>query len=132
MQRMAGGKASIVIRAIPCPLNITIRPMYRIVLHATVPMEPAIRIATPAGASTQWETIASCAIRITMDLIRLSNCYGWPENDFSPTNKAPVMTGLTRGSQAIDFTLKDPSGQAHNLYELLETRPVLLVFGAFT
>jgi hypothetical protein len=62
----------------------------------------------------------------------ISGCYGWPENDFSPTNKAPVMTGLAPGSRAIDFTLKDPSGQAHNLYELLETKPVLLVFGAFT
>ena len=62
----------------------------------------------------------------------ISSCYGWPENDFSPTNKAPVMTGLTPGSRAIDFTLKDPSGQTHNLYELLETKPVLLVFGAFT
>ncbi len=62
----------------------------------------------------------------------ISSCYGWPENDFSPTNKAPVMTGLAPGSRAVDFTLKDPSGQTHNLYELLETKPVLLVFGAFT
>ena len=62
----------------------------------------------------------------------VSNCYGWPENDFTPANKAPVITSLAPGSRAIDFTLRDPSGQPHNLYELLETKPVLLVFGAFT
>ncbi len=62
----------------------------------------------------------------------VSNCFNWPEDDFSPTNRAGVTTALDPGSTAIDFTLKDPSGQVYSLYELLQTKPVLMVFGAFT
>ena len=39
---------------------------------------------------------------------------------------------VSAGQSAIDFTLRDPSGTAHSLSELLETKPVFMVFGAFT
>jgi hypothetical protein len=66
-----------------------------------------------------------------VDLELESNCYNWPEQEFSPTNRASITT-LKQGIQAIDFTLKDTSGQSHTLFSLLGTKPVLLVFGAFT
>jgi peroxiredoxin len=39
---------------------------------------------------------------------------------------------VSEGQSAIDFTLLDPAGRAYSLRELLETRPVFMVFGAFT
>jgi len=62
----------------------------------------------------------------------VSNCFDWPETDFTPANSAMLTTGLSVGFQAVDFTLKDPSGTTYNLNELLSTKPVFLVFGAFT
>lgn len=60
------------------------------------------------------------------------NCFGWPDEEFSPTNAAGLTTALQAGRQAIDFTLKDPSGTSYSLSGLLKTKPVLMVFGAFT
>jgi len=60
-----------------------------------------------------------------------SNCYNWPENEFSSTNHATVST-ISQGSQAIDFTLRDPGGESYTLSSLLDTKPVLMVFGSFT
>ena len=60
-----------------------------------------------------------------------SNCYNWPDEEFSPTNHASVST-INQGSQAIDFTLRDPGGESFTLSSLLDTKPVLMVFGSFT
>jgi hypothetical protein len=63
----------------------------------------------------------------------VSGCFGWPAQEFSPTNNTGgVGISVSVGEQAIDFTLKDPGGTSYTLSELLETRPVLLVFGGFT
>lgn len=61
-----------------------------------------------------------------------SNCYNWPSQEFSPTNKANLNLTFSPGDTAVDFILQDTDGQAYNLYSLLETKPVLLVFGSFT
>ncbi len=62
-----------------------------------------------------------------------SNCYNWPEEEFSPTNNSgDVTVSLNEGDAAVDFTLKDTSGQSYTLSTLLATKPVLMVFGAFT
>jgi hypothetical protein len=62
-----------------------------------------------------------------------SSCYGWPEKEFSSTNKTgSLKTALAEGALAVDFTLKDLSGRSHTLSSLLATKPVLLVFGSFT
>jgi len=61
-----------------------------------------------------------------------SDCFGWPAKEFSPTNKANLLTGITEGAQAIDFVLNDHLGESHSLGMLLQTRPVVLVFGAYT
>ena len=61
-----------------------------------------------------------------------SNCFNWPEDEFTPENSAPLRVSLKEGQPAVDFTLKDPSGKSYTLSSLLATKPVLLVFGAFT
>jgi hypothetical protein len=61
-----------------------------------------------------------------------SNCFNWPAEEFTPENGAGLTTALAKGSTAIDFTLKTPSGDSYTLSSLLGTKPVLLVFGAFT
>jgi len=61
-----------------------------------------------------------------------SGCFGWPAAEFSPANSAGVATFLRAGQQAVDFTLRDTSGVAVRLSDLLRTRPVLLVHGSFT
>ena len=61
-----------------------------------------------------------------------SNCFDWPETELSEINKSNLTTGLAEGTQAIDFTLMDPSGTSYILSDLLKTKPVFLVFGAFT
>jgi len=62
----------------------------------------------------------------------VSNCYNWPDQEFSPTNHAVLSVSFKPGDSAVDFTLKDTSGQSYTLSSLLTTKPVLLVFGSFT
>jgi hypothetical protein len=61
-----------------------------------------------------------------------SNCFDWPSREFSRTHVAELEVAFSPGETAPDFTLQDTNGRAHSLYELLETKPVLIVFGAFT
>jgi hypothetical protein len=61
------------------------------------------------------------------------NCYNWPADEFSFGNHVEnTRVSVAEAEQAIDFTLKDTDGVTYKLSELLETRPVLMVFGAFT
>ena len=60
-------------------------------------------------------------------------CVDWPANNFSQNNRAgQLTTGINTGDTAIEFTLKDIHGNSHTLSSLLETKPVLMVFGAYT
>lgn len=61
-----------------------------------------------------------------------TGCFGWPQTEFSPANKAGVRTFLRPGDRAVDFALNDTTGAAVTLSGLLATRPVLLVHGSFT
>ena len=69
-------------------------------------------------------------INLSMELE--SNCFGWPDQDFSPTNYANLTVALDEGMPAVEFALKDTSGEIYTLSSLLETKPVMLVFGSFT
>jgi len=62
----------------------------------------------------------------------VDNCFNWPQDEFSSTNKASVTTSIADGALAIEFTLQDVDGNPFTLSELLATRPVLMVFGAYT
>ena len=63
----------------------------------------------------------------------VSGCFGWPGQDFTPSNHASGDgPSVTVGGQAIEFTLLDHRGTEHKLSELLATRPVLIVLGGFT
>jgi hypothetical protein len=61
-----------------------------------------------------------------------SGCFGWPGSEFSPSNKASVRTVVGAGQPAVDFALRDTTGTIVRLSDLLRTKPVLLVHGAFT
>lgn len=52
-------------------------------------------------------------------------------SDCTPTSRGPQIT-ISEGDQAIDFTLKDVDGTSYTLSTLLETKPVLMIFGGFT
>ena len=87
---------------------------------------------TPPVVSTTT-TITNTTTTIEVDERLESNCYNWPEEEFSPTNNSgDVTVSLNEGDAAVDFTLKDTSGQSYTLSTLLATKPVLMVFGAFT
>ncbi|MFH1763054.1 MAG: hypothetical protein ABIF09_02575 [Gemmatimonadota bacterium] len=63
----------------------------------------------------------------------VSKCFGWPQQEFSATNNTGgVGLPVSVGEHAIEFSLRDPSGTRYTFSKLLETRPVLLVFGGFT
>lgn len=72
----------------------------------------------------------------TLDLRAESNltadCYVWPTPDLSLPDAADYALPISVGDRAIDFTLEDATGEKYSLSELLETRPVLIVFGAYT
>lgn len=60
-------------------------------------------------------------------------CVNWPMENFSQSNKAgQLSTGIETGDTAIEFTLKDVHGTSYSLSSLLETKPVLMVFGSYT
>jgi hypothetical protein len=61
-----------------------------------------------------------------------SNCYSWPEQEFSPENVVALQAALPAGSAAVEFSLEDLEGNVHQLSELLKSKPVLLVLGSFT
>jgi hypothetical protein len=62
----------------------------------------------------------------------VDNCFNWPQDEFSSTNKASNRTSVAEGGLAVEFTLLDVDGNPFTLSELLATRPVFLVFGAYT
>jgi hypothetical protein len=83
--------------------------------------------------------LVCCLVGIVPGCIELndeleSNCFNWPEKEFSPIDFATFDPHIRFKpcDRAVDFTLKDPSGEQHTLSTLLATKPVLLVFGAFT
>ena len=43
-----------------------------------------------------------------------------------------IRGGLDTGDKAIDFTLENINGTGSRLSDLLEEKPVLLIFGAYT
>lgn len=62
----------------------------------------------------------------------VSNCFGWPEQEFTTSNFTPPRASLTAGSTAIDFELAEVDGTTHRLSDLLATKPVFLQTGSYT
>ncbi len=73
---------------------------------------------------------ASRDVALSQDL--QSNCYSWPEHEFSPQNVAALEAALPTGSAAVEFSLEDLDGNVTRLSTLLKSKPVLLVLGSFT
>jgi len=61
-----------------------------------------------------------------------SNCYDWPEKEFTVFNRVQPGVALSPGDRAVEFVLKDTNGTDYSLSSLLNTKPVFLVFGSFT
>ena len=63
----------------------------------------------------------------------IENICNFPAQNFSPSNKlGSPRISLTEGDYAVDFTLKDTSGNTHKLSDYLAYKPVLLVFASIT
>ena len=60
----------------------------------------------------------------------MPGCYNL--GDAANEAPVPVRTALQAGEAAVDFTLKDRDGNSFALSTLLESKPVALVFGAYT
>jgi hypothetical protein len=87
---------------------------------------------TTSTTVTNTTTITNTTTTVEPDDRLESNCYNWPEQDFSPTNRADLAVSFDQGDLAVNFTLKDTNGQSYTLFTLLSTKPVMLVFGSFT
>ncbi len=61
-----------------------------------------------------------------------SGCFGWPDKEFTVGNKASLTTALSKGEKAVAFSLEDTDQKEYSLAGLLQTKPVLLVFGSYT
>lgn len=72
----------------------------------------------------------------TIKLLAESNltagCYEWPTPPLGLPDAVDYDLPLSAGEPAIDFTLSDSEGTPHTLAGLLATKPVLIVFGAYT
>lgn len=62
----------------------------------------------------------------------VTDCYGFPAQPFSATNKAAHAFGVPQGAQAVDFTLLGVDGAAHTLSKMLAQKPVFIMQGAWT
>ncbi|MFC1543396.1 hypothetical protein ACFL4K_02515 [Candidatus Neomarinimicrobiota bacterium] len=72
-------------------------------------------------------------ISLLPDSTLVSNCYDWPGTPFSrDNNTGGLRTSVVAGDTAIDFTLMDVDSTCYSLSSLLQTKPVLMVFGAYT
>lgn len=66
------------------------------------------------------------------------SCYSFPDKDFALDNNVAAKYGssphvmLEVGASAINFSLKDATGNKYKLSELLTEKPVLLVMGMVT
>ena len=61
-----------------------------------------------------------------------SNCYSWPEHEFTRESHARIFVSMSEGNRAVEFELRDAYGTHYKLSELLTTKPVLLVTGSHT
>lgn len=69
-------------------------------------------------------------ITIPDDLV--TDCFGWPAQEFTPSNFTPPRASMSAGSTAIEFELRDLGGTTHTLTDLLATKPVFLQMGSYT
>ena len=60
------------------------------------------------------------------------NCYPLPSDDLPLGGRVALEVAFGAGDPAIEFELRDPTGRTHRLSTLLESRPVLIVFGAYS
>jgi hypothetical protein len=85
-----------------------------------------------AGEETPTAPVPEPVVTLIPETQLVSGCFNWPQEEFSAANHAIIGINGVVGEPAIEFTLKDLAGATHTLSSLLESRPVLLVFGSFT
>lgn len=61
-----------------------------------------------------------------------SGCYEWRPDDLTFIDRNETVVSFAAGDTAVDFTLRDVDGEPYRLQTLLGTRPVVLIFGAFS
>jgi hypothetical protein len=80
----------------------------------------------------------SPAAKLRPQTEQTSDCYDFPQKNFHRDNCVKATYGASpaipmgEGEAAIDFTLHDLAGTPHTLSHMLESKPVLLVWGMWT
>lgn len=80
----------------------------------------------------------SPAAKLRPQTEQTSDCYDFPQKNFHRDNCVKAKYGASpaipmgEGEAAIDFTLHDLAGTPHTLSHMLESKPVLLVWGMWT
>jgi len=59
-------------------------------------------------------------------------CLPWLDENPPPSSSIRLENGIMEGDPAVDFSLKDVQGETHRLSDLLEIKPVLIIFGGYT
>jgi PKD repeat protein len=95
-----------------------------------------LSITGPGGSDSETRTgyiaVGTAPAGLQPESSLNDNLCNWPAQEFSPTNKVNAGLAFSTGQYAIDFTLMDPSGVAYNLGALLQTKPVVMIFGSCT
>ncbi len=89
-----------------------------------------IGLVSALGCTGLGKAKSPTSLRPASDL--QENCFGWPQREFTPTNRANRGEFITEGQAAVDFRLTDVNGAPVHLASLLKERPVLLVQGSYT
>lgn len=61
-----------------------------------------------------------------------AGCYDFPPADPTHIDQVTTRVRFEPGDAAVDFIRRDIDGVEYRLADLLQTRPVVLVFGAFS
>ena len=90
------------------------------------------QLAACGGSDSPAEPDSDPTLGLRAESNLTSACYDWPTPDISLPDAVGYAMPMGAGERAIDFTLEDTSGAKYTLSGFLETRPVLIVFGAYT
>jgi hypothetical protein len=99
-------------------------------LAAQVKASQTANVEEQIVAPEPTETISPSRLLPSSEL--QSYCLPWLDETPSLSSSIRLENGIQEGDSAVDFSLNDVRGETHQLSDMLETKPVLLVLGGYT